>query len=164
MHKAQHTLNEIHEMAKAKSRKFERMPASAGTKNVGDLPMNPQESPRTDKRTIAQVRHSQHVPEYAGASLDIDTIGNSNYRRGSVAHVEDSLISATSVNDAALGSAPAFDGLFRAAPRTRNTGRRGQTMGMRNEKQYLSNSLMASPEDQYISGEQSLIKHPGPNN
>lgn len=164
MHKAQHTLNEIHEMAKAKGRKFERMPASAGTKNVGDLPMNPQESPRTDKRTIAQVRHSQHVPEYAGASLDIDTIGNSNYRRGSVAHVEDSLISATSVNDAALGSAPAFDGLFRAAPRTRNTGRRGQTMGMRNEKQYLSNSLMASPEDQYISGEQSLIKHPGPNN
>ena len=37
MQKAQNTLLEIHEMAKSKGRKFERVVASAGTVNVGEM-------------------------------------------------------------------------------------------------------------------------------
>lgn len=37
MQKAQKTLYEMHEMAKSKGRKFERVVASAGTVNIGEL-------------------------------------------------------------------------------------------------------------------------------
>ena len=45
MQKAQNTLNEIHEMAKAKGKKFERVVASAGTTGVGDLSMGTDKIP-----------------------------------------------------------------------------------------------------------------------
>lgn len=140
---------EIHEMAKAKGRKFERLPASAGTKGVGDLPTKPhEESPKEQKkRAVGGVRHSLNMPGYGSASLEIQAPnGAAMHRRGSGYAVEDSLISATSVNEPGLGSAPLFDDVRRGAPRTRNLGRRGQTVGARSGhgQQYVSNSMMAS--------------------
>ena len=72
MQKAQNTLNEIHEMAKTKGKKFERVVASAGTKGVGDLSMGTEKIPDqissgqmnqviSKEGTLDQVRHSLNV-------------------------------------------------------------------------------------------------------
>ncbi len=66
MQKAQNTLNEIHEMAKTKGKKFERVVASAGTKGVGELSMGTEKmdqssNSKVNQGTLDQVRHSLHV-------------------------------------------------------------------------------------------------------
>ena len=65
--------------------------------------------------------------------------------------VEDSMISASSVNDTIMNSVPQFDNSHMPMPpRTRNgqNGRRGQTMTVRNrQEKFLSNSMMVSPKE-----------------
>ena len=78
MQKAQNTLNEIHEMAKSKGRKFERVVASAGNNTVGELHTNDQMevnqiNPIADFKGVDQVRHSVHIPDsnQHGAGIEL---------------------------------------------------------------------------------------------
>ena len=102
MQKAQHTLNEIHEMAKNKGRKLERVVASAGTKSpIGELhTIEPTEvNPIADIKGVEQVRHSVHIPDSGqhGAALELRDQITSVYNRSRPSHaVEDSMISAAS--------------------------------------------------------------------
>lgn len=128
------------------------------------------------------MRHSVHIPDSNkhGAALELRDPITSVYRSRPSHAVEDSMISASSVNaDTIMNSVPQFDNSqLPNPPRTgggRNgpqAGRRGQTMIVRNRQdKFLSNSMMVSPNeyspttgrqiDILASGEQSLFKHAG---
>ena len=102
MQKAQNTLNEIHEMARNKLNKFERVVASAGTKSpAGDLNADglTEVNPIADMKGVEQVRHSVHIPDSGqhGAALELRDQMTSVYHRSRPSHaVEDSMISAAS--------------------------------------------------------------------
>lgn len=116
MQKAQQTLNEIHEMAKTKGRKFERVIASAGPANpVGELySIEPTEvNPMIEiheVKNMEHVRHSVHIPDSSknGAALDLHDPITSVYRSRPSHHVEDSMISAasSSIHDTVMNSMP----------------------------------------------------------
>ena len=79
MQKAQKTLYEMHEMAKSKGRKFERVVASAGTVNVGDfddnnriqVQINPMRELVAEKRGMETMRHSVRLPDSGQNTLDL---------------------------------------------------------------------------------------------
>lgn len=174
MQKAQKTLYEMHEMAKTKGRKFERVVASAGTVNIGELDENSQiqvqinpmrELAFAERRGTDQLRHSLRIPDSDQYALELRGEQNqvtSLYTKSNMPtssnvpasqRVEDSMISAlSSIDEHNLNSfhdsmAATLQQHSNPTSSQRNH-RRGNTIGAgsRNKK-LLSNSMMPGEGD-----------------